>query len=96
MNAETWWQSFVRVIRLGLMGFFGTVFFIDGLARGGFPIFLITMLPGGDRWIHRHSFVVWAIAIAFALAVILPLGWLYSKEDDYKRRRRYKAARQAT
>ena len=78
-----------------MIGFLGTVFFLDGLAKGGLPIFVIVMIPGGDRWIRDHGFVAWAIAIAFALAVILPLGWLYSKEDDYKRKRRYQSARQA-
>jgi len=95
MNGQTLWRSFVRIIRLGLLGIFGTVFFIDGLARGGLPIFLIVMLPGGEGWIRHNSFLAWAIAIAFAIAVILPLGWLYSKEDDYKQRKRYQSGRQA-
>ena len=95
MNGQTLWRSFVRIIRLGLLGIFGTVFFIDGLARGGLPIFLIVMLPGGERWIRHNSFLAWAIAIAFALAVILPFAWLHSKEEEYKQRKQYQPLRQA-
>jgi hypothetical protein len=79
---RSWWRSPTRIFRHGAIGILGTLFFVNGLAKGGLTLLFLGIFLG-ENWMSRH---MWAsIGIAFlvgGIVIPIPCAYLISKEDD--------------
>jgi hypothetical protein len=87
----SWWRSPTRIFRRAAIGILGSLFFVNGLAKGGLRILVLAVILGWN-WVDRHT---WAsISIAFlvgGIAISIPCAYLMSKEDDARKAKFNKA-----